>query len=168
MFLLKLLRALFSILKSVTLLKVGGGGLEKCQQMSHRGRGGGLKSAKKVSRITWMAPKYVLNTRQSVQSNTKLKIRFIFVKLVVRFINRLLSFFRSNASDDALLPDVRRQTSPLNLAESLPIPRAQRLSSYDEIDVDCNHFQGTKVIESYLFADWKIKFRMFMQWKPPE
>ncbi len=34
----------------------GGGRSGKCHQMSHGGGRGGLKSAKKVSRIIWMAP----------------------------------------------------------------------------------------------------------------
>ncbi len=41
----------------------GGGGQPPCHQMSHGG-GRGLKWAKKVSRIIWMAPKSLINTHK--------------------------------------------------------------------------------------------------------
>jgi hypothetical protein len=54
---------------------------------------------------------------------------------------------RSSASDDALLPDVKVKgaTSPRRSnRENLPLLHGPRLrhNSYDDIDVDCNNFQG--------------------------
>ena len=53
--------------------------------------------------------------------------------------------FRSSASDEALLPDVKVKSSPRRSnRENLPLlrPSRQRHNSYDDIDVECNNFSG--------------------------